>query len=92
MTGHPAVSFIHEAGYAAIRAVDGAGIPFIKPWEDREFEEKLAKALDTGTDAVAGAHGRNFEELIYRVTEGGQDPMDAIVSATSRAGVSPRNA
>jgi imidazolonepropionase-like amidohydrolase len=38
-----------------------------------------------GTDAVAGAHGRNFEELIYRVNVGGQDAMDAIVSATSRA-------
>ena len=38
-----------------------------------------------GTDAVAGAHGRNAEEFIYRVRDGGQDPMDAIVSATSRA-------
>ncbi|MCZ6915874.1 MAG: amidohydrolase family protein, partial [Gemmatimonadetes bacterium] len=38
-----------------------------------------------GTDAVAGAHGRNFEELIYRVEVGGQAPMDAIVSATSLA-------
>ena len=38
-----------------------------------------------GTDAVAGAHGRNFEELIYRVEQGGQDPMDAVISATSRA-------
>ncbi len=38
-----------------------------------------------GTDAVAGAHGRNFEEFIVRVQEGGQDAMDAIVSATSRA-------
>jgi imidazolonepropionase-like amidohydrolase len=38
-----------------------------------------------GTDAVAGAHGRNFEEFIVRVRDGGQDPMDAIVSATSRA-------
>jgi imidazolonepropionase-like amidohydrolase len=38
-----------------------------------------------GTDAVAGAHGRNFEEIVYRVQRGGQDPMDAIVSATSRA-------
>jgi imidazolonepropionase-like amidohydrolase len=36
-----------------------------------------------GTDAVAGAHGRNAEELICRVNEGGQDPMAAIVSATS---------
>ena len=38
-----------------------------------------------GTDAVAGSHGRNFEEFSARVMNGGQDPMDAIVSATSRA-------
>ncbi len=36
-----------------------------------------------GTDAVAGAHGRNAEELSCRVKEGGQDTMAAIVSATS---------
>ncbi len=38
-----------------------------------------------GTDAVAGAHGRNAEELVCRVRRGGQPAMDAIVSATSRA-------
>lgn len=36
-----------------------------------------------GTDAVAGSHGRNAEEFIYRVKEAGEKPMDAIVSATS---------
>ena len=36
-----------------------------------------------GTDAVAGAHGRNVEELIYRVEKGGQTPAAAIVSGTS---------
>jgi imidazolonepropionase-like amidohydrolase len=36
-----------------------------------------------GTDAVAGAHGRNAEELTCRVNDGGQDAMAAIVSATS---------
>lgn len=36
-----------------------------------------------GTDAVAGAFGKNWEELIYRVQIGGQAPMAAIVSATS---------
>lgn len=41
-----------------------------------------------GTDAVAGAHGRNAEELLYRVREGGQSPADAIVSATSLAAAS----
>ncbi len=38
-----------------------------------------------GTDAVAGSHGRNFQELEYRVTTGGQKPIDAITSATSLA-------
>ena len=38
-----------------------------------------------GTDAVAGAHGRNAEELVCRVRRGGQPAMDAIVSATSLA-------
>ena len=38
-----------------------------------------------GTDAVAGAHGRNAEEFIYRVRDGGQDPMAAMVSAQSLA-------
>jgi imidazolonepropionase-like amidohydrolase len=41
-----------------------------------------------GTDAVAGAHGRNFEELIFRVQQGGQEPMAALVSAASLAAAS----
>jgi imidazolonepropionase-like amidohydrolase len=36
-----------------------------------------------GTDAVAGAHGRNAEEFIYRVRDGGVDPMAAMVSANA---------
>jgi imidazolonepropionase-like amidohydrolase len=36
-----------------------------------------------GTDAVAGAHGRNAEELIDRVRDGGVDPMAAMISANS---------
>lgn len=38
-----------------------------------------------GTDSVAGGHGKNSEEFIYRVRDAGQKPMEAIVSATSRA-------
>ncbi len=36
-----------------------------------------------GTDAVAGAHGRNAEEFIDRVRDGGQHPMQAMMSANS---------
>ncbi|MGH7501751.1 MAG: PQQ-binding-like beta-propeller repeat protein, partial [Longimicrobiales bacterium] len=41
-----------------------------------------------GTDAVAGAHGRNFEEIIYRVQAGGQEGVAALASATSVAAAS----
>jgi imidazolonepropionase-like amidohydrolase len=34
-----------------------------------------------GTDAVAGAHGHNAEDFIYRVRNSGVDPMAAMVSA-----------
>lgn len=54
--------------------------------------EAIRKALATpglkvvfGTDAVAGAHGRNVDDLICRVNEAGQRAGDAIVSATSMA-------
>lgn len=40
--------FIHEAGYAAIEKNEGYGIPFIKPWEGAELEEKFEKAKATG--------------------------------------------
>ncbi|HET7459301.1 MAG TPA: amidohydrolase family protein [Gemmatimonadaceae bacterium] len=50
----------------------------------------FARALATpnlrlvyGTDAVALAHGHNADELVCRVRDGGQRPMDAIVTATS---------
>ena len=38
-----------------------------------------------GTDANAGAHGQNYREFIVRVRDGGQDPMQALMSATSVA-------
>jgi len=36
-----------------------------------------------GTDAVAGAHGRNAEEFIDRVRDCGVEPMAAMISANS---------
>jgi imidazolonepropionase-like amidohydrolase len=39
--------------------------------------------LAFGTDAVAGAHGHNADDLVCRAREGGQDPMSVIRSATS---------
>ena len=56
----------------------------------RSGSRNTSLKLVFGTDAVAGAHGRNAEELVCRVREGGQPAMDAIVSATSRAAESMR--
>ncbi|HXT19993.1 MAG TPA: amidohydrolase family protein [Thermoanaerobaculia bacterium] len=70
----------NEAGFAAMHAAVGRILDVFK------------KALRTpglkvvfGTDALAGSHGRNFQELEYRVRTGGQEPMAAITSATSLA-------
>lgn len=41
-----------------------------------------------GSDAVAGTHGANADEFVWRVIDGGQAPMDAIVSATSLSAAS----
>jgi imidazolonepropionase-like amidohydrolase len=56
------------------------------------FKRALARNVKMifGTDGGAGAHGRNFEELVYRVRDGGQPPMAAIVSATSLSAESLR--
>jgi imidazolonepropionase-like amidohydrolase len=43
-----------------------------------------------GTDAVAGAHGRNAEEFVYRVRDGHETAMDALISATSMSAESLR--
>ena len=40
--------FIHEAGYEAVTKAEGHGIPFIKPWEGDELDEKFDKARATG--------------------------------------------
>lgn len=58
-------------------------VPLISDVLRRAMAKKVKIVL--GTDAVAGAHGRNAEEFIYRVRDGGQRPMDAIVSGTSLA-------
>ncbi len=56
----------------------------IAPTEDvlRRARARKVKIV-FGTDAVAGSHGRNAEEFVYRVHDAGEKPMDAIVSATS---------
>jgi len=51
-TGDGIPAFIHEAGFAAIRSLNGEGIPFIKPWEDKELYLKLDKAKDAGASIV----------------------------------------
>jgi imidazolonepropionase-like amidohydrolase len=43
-----------------------------------------------GTDATAGAHGQNYREFIVRVRDGGQDPMQALISVTSLSAESLR--
>ena len=68
----------NEAGFAAMeRAIPLATEAF------RKARATKGLKIVFGTDAVAGAHGRNVEELVCRVQNGEQPPMEAVVSATS---------
>jgi len=68
----------NEEGFAAMERA----IPMAAAMYKRAIHTPGLKVI-FGTDAVAGAHGRNAEELVCRVKDGGQSPLDAITSATS---------
>jgi imidazolonepropionase-like amidohydrolase len=68
-----------EEGFAKMQEV----LPLNQAMFKRALATKGLKII-FGTDAVAGAHGRNAEEFVYRVQDG-QDPMDALVAANFRA-------
>lgn len=81
----------NRARYQGIGNYDDVGFSAMEkaiPGNLAMFKRALATQglkIVFGTDAVAGAHGHNLEELIFRVEKGGQDPAAAIISATSRA-------
>jgi imidazolonepropionase-like amidohydrolase len=68
----------NAAGFAFMEK----GIPLSLEMFKRAMRVRGLKLL-MGTDAGAGAHGRNVEEIIYRVQKAFQSPSDALVSATS---------
>ncbi|MBZ5522356.1 MAG: amidohydrolase family protein [Acidobacteriia bacterium] len=68
-----------EEGFAKMQEV----LPVIAEMFKHALATKDLKIV-FGTDAVAGAHGRNAEEFIDRV-QAGQPPMDALVAANARA-------
>jgi imidazolonepropionase-like amidohydrolase len=70
----------NDEGFAAMQQVLPGAVELIK----RAIATPDLKML-FGTDAVAGSDGRNVDELVCRVRQAGQDPMKAIVSATSLA-------
>ena len=70
----------NEEGFAAMERA----IPIATEMFKKAIKTKGLKIV-FGTDAVAGAHGRNVEELVCRVQASGQSPMDAVVSATGLA-------
>jgi imidazolonepropionase-like amidohydrolase len=70
----------NEAGFAAMEKA----IPIATEMFRHAIKTPGLKIV-FGTDAVAGAHGRNVEELVCRVKDAGQSPLAAITSATSLA-------
>ncbi len=70
----------NDAGFAAMQKVLPLAVDLFK----RAIATPDLKVV-FGTDAVAGADGRNVEELLCRVRQAGQPAMQAIISATSLA-------
>ncbi len=68
----------NEEGFAFMEK----GVQIVLATFKKALQHKDLKII-YGTDAVAGAHGRNYEEYIVRVRDGRQDPMAALISATS---------
>ena len=68
----------NEAGFAAMEKAIPLAVAAFK-----RARATPGLTIVWGTDAVAGAHGRNVEDLICRVQDGGQPPLEAITSATS---------
>ena len=73
-----------DEGFAFMEKAVPTNFPMFK----RALEAKVKMPM--GTDAVAGAHGQNAREIVVRVKDGGQRPMDAIIGATSLAAESMR--
>jgi imidazolonepropionase-like amidohydrolase len=74
----------NEEGFAYMEK----GLPLVADVYKRARAHHVKIVL--GTDAVAGSHGRNAEEFIYRVKDGGDKPMDALIAGTSMAAESLR--
>ncbi|WP_147821122.1 alpha-hydroxy-acid oxidizing protein [Salidesulfovibrio onnuriiensis] len=51
-TGDGVPEFIYKSAFDGITKFEGHGIPFIKPWEGGEFEEKLDMAAKTGCSVL----------------------------------------
>lgn len=85
----------HRAQFAGVGNYNDAGFAAMEkalPLNDALFREALhtpGLQIVFGTDAVAGALGRNEEEFIYRVHDG-QDPLAAMVAAHYTAAESLR--
>ena len=80
----------HRERLEGIQGFDSAGFAQMERMLPT-FPPLIRSALATpgldllyGSDATAGAHGRNADDLVCRVREAGQSPMEALVTATSR--------
>lgn len=86
-TGDGVPDFIHESGFSAIKAAGGNGIPFIKPWEEKELFQKLEKAEKTGAKIVGmdidAAGLVTLRQMGRPVTPKTPEQLSDIISSTS---------
>jgi imidazolonepropionase-like amidohydrolase len=79
----------NKARFLGVGNYNEAGFKFMEdgiPLNDAMFKMAIRHKdlkINMGTDAVAGSHGRNANEVVHRVNVDGQPAMDAIVAVTS---------
>ena len=81
-------NFLGTSGFPAAGANFAGVVSDLLPVY-RDFVKRAAKIpglkIVFGSDALAGSHGRNAEEMIDRVRDAGMDAMRVLVSANSLA-------
>jgi len=80
--------FIHETGNKVIKEIGGYGIPFIKPWEDKELFEKIEKAEKFGVDIIGmdidAAGLVTLRKMGRPVTPKSPEKLKKIIESTSK--------
>jgi len=90
-TGDGVPPVLFGSGADGVKAMGGWGIPFIKPWDGGELDEKLQAALDTGCSIMGmdidAAGLATLRKMGRPVAPKSPDELAALIERVHKAGV-----